>query len=139
IASSTAKRLRAGARRFPSTKRLLNHPSTVWRNWQRSTVAGNTTVAIRPSPVAKYKEEVARLEDENHRLRHAADDLFLPPDTPADIARLLTDRLMRLTPTKAKEILALLPELYAGRSAENSYEKAQPRARPKKRRTLEDF
>jgi hypothetical protein len=124
---------------LPSNKRQeLNHPNSVWRAWQRSTVAGSETITPRPSPVTKYKEEVARLEDENHRLRRAADDLFLPQDTATDIARLLADRLARLTPTKAKQILDLLPELYATRAAETPYEQARPRSR-KKRRTVEDF
>lgn len=122
---------------LPLNKRLeLNHPSTVWRNWQKSTVTGNATVTPRTSPVAKFKQEVARLEDENHRLRRAGDDLFVAQDTATDIARLLADRLVRITPTKARQILELLPKLYAERSAETPHDKARPR---KKRRTIEDF
>jgi hypothetical protein len=124
---------------LPANKRQqLNHPNTVWRAWQKSTITGKATVAARSSPITKYKEEVARLEDENHRLRRNADDLFLPQDTAADIARVLVDHLTRLTPTKAKQIIQLLPGLYAERSAEVPYEKAR-RKPQKKRRTVEDF
>jgi hypothetical protein len=125
---------------LPLNKRLqLNHPSTVWRNWQNGTVAGKKTASDKPlSPIAKLKQEVIRLEDENVQLRRAGDDLFTTTDTAVDIARLLADRLARLTPTKAQQILNLLPELYASRSAETPYEQARPRSR-KKRRTLEDF
>jgi hypothetical protein len=124
---------------LPLNKRLqLNHPNAVWRAWRKSTISGTETVVARPSPTAKYKEEIVRLEDENHRLRRAGDDLFQSQDTAADIARLLADRLLRLTPSKARQILTLLPELYAERSAETPYDKARPRT-PKKRRTIEDF
>jgi len=124
---------------LPSNKRQqLNHPNSVWRAWQKSTIAGNKTVAPRPSPAAKYKDEIARLENENRALRRAGDDLFTATDAAVDIARLLADRLVRLTPTKAKQVLELLPEFYASRSTETPYEQARPRVR-KKRRAIEDF
>ena len=120
---------------LPLNQRVrLNHPNSIWRNWQKS----KTTVDTRPSPTAKYKDEIVRLEDENSRLRRAGDELFLPQDTATDIARLLADRLLRLTPSKARQILELLPELYAKRSAETPHNKARPRARTK-HRTVEDF
>jgi hypothetical protein len=112
-------------------KRLkFNHPDSVWRNWQRSTVAGKATLTKRLSPIAKYKEEVARLENENYILRRAGDDLFTAKDTAIDIAQLLAERLVRLTPSKAKEILAQLPTLYAQRAAEMLHAKARLRTRP---------
>jgi hypothetical protein len=131
--------IEAWRQKLPLNKRLqLNHPDSIWRNWQNSTVAGNATVTARPSPIAKYKDEIARLENENHILRRAGDDLFTATDTAIDIAQLLADRLVRLTPNKAKEILARLPDLYAKRSAETLHDKARPRVR-RKRRTVEDF
>jgi hypothetical protein len=124
---------------LPTNKRQqLAHPNAVWRAWQKSTVTGHATVTRHPSPATKYKDEIARLEDENYRLRSVGDDLFLAQDTAVDIAQVLVDRLVRLTPTKAKQILELVPELYAKRSAETPYEKARSRTR-KKRRTVEDF
>ena len=124
---------------LPLNQRVrLNHPNSIWRNWQKSTIAGQTTVDTRPSPTAKYKDEIARLENENHLLRRAGDDLFTATDVAIDIARLLADRLVRLTPSKAKQILELLPQLYAKGSAETAHDKARPRARTK-RQTVEDF
>jgi hypothetical protein len=78
------------------------------------------------------------LENENHVLRRAGDDLFTATDTAIDITRLLADRLLRVTPSKAKQILELLPELYAERLAETPHDKARPHKRTK-RRTVEDF
>ena len=68
----------------------------------------------------------------------AGDDLFTATDTAIDIARLLADRLLRVTPSKARQILELLPELYAERLAETPHDKARPHTRTK-RRTVEDF
>jgi hypothetical protein len=118
---------------LPANKRQqLAHPNAVWRAWQKSTIVGNATVTTRPSPITLYKNEVARLEDENARLRRATDDFFLAQDTAADIARLVADRLTRLTPTKAKLVLELLPQLYADRTAEALHDKARPRSRNKR-------
>src|SRR5262249_1535434 len=101
---------------LPANKRQqLAHPNAVWRAWRKSTLSGRATVTARPSPTAKYKDEIARLENENHVLRRAGDDLFTATDTAIDIARLLADRLLRVTPSKARQILELLPELYAER------------------------
>jgi hypothetical protein len=129
---------------LPLNKRLeLNHPSSVWRAWQRSTIAPSEPG--RMSPVAKYKDAIVRLEEENTRLRRAGDDLFLPQDTATDIARLLADRLLRVSPTKAAEILRLLPELYTKRIRDlddGTVESAQAKARQprrEKRRAIEDF
>jgi hypothetical protein len=124
---------------LPANKRQqLAHPNAVWRAWRKSTLSGRAIVTARPSPTAMYKDEIARLENENHVLRRAGDDLFTAIDTAIDIARLLADRLLRVTPSKARQILELLPELYAERLAETPHDKARPRTRTK-RRTAEDF
>jgi len=82
-----------------------------------------------------HYEEAARCRG---RRAAAGDDLFTATDTAIDIAQLLADRFLRLTPSKARQILELLPELYAKRSAETPHNKARPRARTK-HRTVEDF
>jgi len=118
--------------KLPLNKRLaLNHPNSIWRAWRQSTVVGR--IGARVSAIAKYKDTIVRLEEENTRLLRAGDDLFLPKDTAADIARLLADRLQRISPAKAAEILRLLPELYskcAGRGAFEDFQRnlAQRRA-----------
>jgi len=133
------EKIEAWQKTLPLDKRQqFNHPNVIWRAWRKSTVIGRATVIARLSPTAKYKDEIARLENENHILRRAGDDLFTATDTAIDIAQLLADRLLRLTPSKARQILELLPELYAKRSAETPHDKARPRARTK-RRTVEDF
>lgn len=132
---------------LPTNKRLLlNHPSSVWRNWRKATVAGKEAAAEKParlSPISEYKQEIVRLEDENLQLRRAGDDLFCPQDTAADIARLIADRLLqRLSPAKVLAILEHLPRIVAAR-AELPHEPmpAPPtrRKQSKKRRTIEDF
>src|SRR5262249_16934386 len=62
---------------LPATRRLqLNHPSSVWRNWQATTIAGRTTTSEKPaklSPIGRLKQEVVRLEEENLQLRRVGD------------------------------------------------------------------
>jgi hypothetical protein len=130
---------------LPANKRvLLNHPASVWRNWQKATVTGKATAekAARLSPVAKLKQVVAHLEDENLQLRRAGDDLFSPRDSAADIARLIADRLLtRLSPPKVRQVLEQLAQVVTER-AELPREPmaAEPSKRGKKpRRTVEDF
>jgi hypothetical protein len=106
---------------LPTNKRMqLNHPSSVWRNWQKATVAGKAAGSEKPgrlSPIGRLKQEVVRLEDENLQLRRAGDDLFSSKDSAADIARLIADHLLqRLTPTKAREIAKLLQFVIAERA-----------------------
>ena len=70
-----------------------------------------------------HYEEAARCRG---RRAAAGDDLFTATDTAIDIAQLLADRFLRLTPSKARQILELLPELYAERLAETPHDKARP-------------
>jgi hypothetical protein len=126
---------------LPANKRLqLNHPASVWRNWQKATVAGKA--ASKPaqlSPIGKLKQEVVRLEDENLQLRRAGDDLFSSKDTAADIARLIADRLLqRLSPSKVQQVLDHLRQVVTER-AELPREPMTLPTRRKKHRTIEDF
>src|SRR5262249_29530684 len=105
---------------------MLEARTTVWRAWRKSTLSGRVTVTAHPSPIAKYKDEIARLKNETHVRRRAGDDLSTATDTAIDIARLLADRLLRVTPSKARQILELLPELYAERLAKPPHDKARP-------------
>jgi hypothetical protein len=131
---------------LPANKRLqLNHPTSVWRNWQKATVAGKATAdrTTQLSPISKLKQAVVRLEDENLQLRRAGDDLFSSRDSAADIARLIADRLLqRLSPIKVRQVLEQLSQAVTER-AELRREpmSAAPSKRGKKqrRRTVEDF
>ena len=50
---------------LPTNKRMqLNHPSSVWRNWQKATVAGKAAGSEKPgrlSPTGRLKQEVVRV------------------------------------------------------------------------------
>jgi hypothetical protein len=85
--------------------------------------------------VAKLKQKVILLEDELAALRRAGDDLFSSKDTAADIARLLADRLLQcITPDKARQVIARLPDIFAER--EKLTRDATTAAPPKFRRGL---
>jgi hypothetical protein len=128
---------------LPEHRRLqLNHPNAVWRNWQK-TIAASKAVSeksVQLSPIAKLKQEVVRLEDENFQLRRAGDDLFSSKDSATDIARLIADRLLqRLSANKVRQVVGLLPQVLADR-AQLPREPMKPSKRGKKdRRTIEDF
>jgi hypothetical protein len=48
----------------------LNHPTTVLRKWKAKTVVPDPNASPKkPSPMAKLKEAVILLEEENHRMR----------------------------------------------------------------------
>jgi hypothetical protein len=130
---------------LPENKRQLwNHPNTVWRHWQTSTVVGKAT-AEKPaqlSPVAKLKREVVRLEDENLQLRRAGDDLFSSRDSAADIARLIADRLLqRLSPPKVRQVLEQLSQVVTERAElpREPMTAESPKRDKKQRRTIEAF
>jgi hypothetical protein len=130
---------------LPLSKRLhVNHPNTIWRNWQKATVAGKATAnsTAQLSPIAKLKQEVMRLEDENLQLRRAGDDLFSSRDSAADIARLIADRLLqRLTPTKVHQVLEQLPQVVTERAElpREAVTADPPKRGKRQRRTIEDF
>jgi hypothetical protein len=131
---------------LPANKRLqLNHPASVWRNWQKTTAAGKAATENKParlSPIGKLKQEVVRLEDENLQLRRAGDDLFSTKDTAADIARLLADRLLqRLWPSKVHQVLEHLKRALVERAElpREPMTTKPPQRGKKRRRTVEDF
>jgi hypothetical protein len=131
---------------LPSNKRLqLNHPSSVWRNWQSATIASRATPSKKPpklSPIGRLKQEVVRLEEENLQLRRAGDDLFSPKDSAADIARLIADRLLQcFSPTKVRHILESLPKIIAERAElpREPMTATTPALRKKKHRAIEEF
>jgi hypothetical protein len=130
---------------LPENKRqLLNHPNTIWRHWQKATVAGKATAdrAAQISPISKLKQEIVRLEDENLQLRRAGDDLFSPLDSAADIARLIADRLLqRLSPPKVRQVLEQLSQVVTERAElpREPMTAEAPRRSKKPRRTVEAF
>jgi hypothetical protein len=130
---------------LPTNKLLeLNHPTSVWRKWRNATVAGNVATSQqvpRLSPVAKLKQEMMRLEEENFRFRRAGDDLFSGRDTAADIARLIADRLQQLSPTKVQQVLDHLRQVVSDRAAlpREPMTPEPPKRNKKRRRTIEDF
>jgi hypothetical protein len=95
------------------------------------------------SPVAKLKQEVVRLEDENLQLRRAGDDLFSSRDSAADIARLIADRLLqRLSPPKVRLVLVQLAQVFTERAElprEPMSAESPKRDKRQSRRTIEEF
>jgi hypothetical protein len=116
---------------LPLNQRLaLNHPSSVLRKWKANTVVPDPNAPKKLSPVAKLNDVVARLEEENHRMRkeieRAGGDLWTPDDTPEDIATVM---LVKLTPTKAERIARAILKLTNKKSASAP----APRTGPPKR------
>ena len=71
-----------------------------------------------PTRSQKLAQANAQLQEDLERFRRAGDDLFSPSDSAADIARLLAARLLRVTPSKAGEVLKQLPLVYTQLTAE---------------------
>jgi hypothetical protein len=94
---------------MPANVRLeLNHPNTVWRHWKKATAVSDPDKQPKPSPVAKLKESVAILEDENQRLKAAnGGNLFTPKDRAADVVRILVSTFSH---NKLNEIRRLLSQ-----------------------------
>jgi hypothetical protein len=119
---------------LPSNKRLkLNHPQAVWANWQKAIASAAADQPTPLSPVAKLKQEIIRLEDENVKLRRAGDDLFSSRDTAADIARLVAERLLqRLSPSKVRQVMEHLSQVVVERAElPRDRMKAEPSKRAK--------
>jgi hypothetical protein len=80
----------------PDERVRYNHPTTVLRKWQASFAVVDPDVPGKASAVAKLKESVRVLSEENHRLKQAADSgsLFdLRKDTINDIARVIVSNV----------------------------------------------
>jgi hypothetical protein len=82
----------------------LNHPSTVLRKWKTKTVVPDPNAKRKPSPVAKYKEEIARLEEENHRLlreeERRARSVNITGENASEAASITDERGQTLTQTE---------------------------------------
>jgi hypothetical protein len=83
----------------------LNHPRTVWQQWQKSKIVPDPDKPRPPSPVARLKQSVADLEQENHRLKEAGGNLFTSKDSARDVVGVLRSMFSE---SKLGEIRALL-------------------------------
>jgi hypothetical protein len=70
----------------------FNHPNTVLRKWQAATTVPDPNAKPRTSAVAKLKESIALLSDENELMRRemarGSGDLISAVESPNDIAKL---------------------------------------------------
>jgi hypothetical protein len=77
--------VRTGSERF-----RFNHPNTVFRKWKAATTVPDANAKPRTSPVAKLKESIALLSEENESLRRKIErdggDLTSMAEGPNDIA-----------------------------------------------------
>jgi hypothetical protein len=89
---------------LPLEKSLtLNHPSVIHRHWKKSIT---TTKNKPPSAVAKLKESVRQLEEENKRYRELnGGNTFTAKDRPEDVVKILR---ATFSDYKLKEIRHLL-------------------------------
>jgi CheY-like chemotaxis protein len=96
---------------LPTNLRLtLNHPKSVLRRWRAATQVTKDEKKQKKSPMAVMKEANAELQEKVHVLEKQVDDggnLWKPADTAREISRVLIEALIRLTPTKAKEVMSL--------------------------------
>jgi hypothetical protein len=101
------------ARLTDSERWKFNHPDTVLRKWEASTVVPDPTAPPKVSPVRKLKDSLVALQEENDRMRREIErgggDLWAPEDRPRDIARVILDKLSKAKAEKvAREILKTL-------------------------------
>lgn len=97
---------------LPTNKQLtINHPDTVYRHWKKSTVVPDPNQQIKPSPIAKLKESVVRLEEENHLLKSANGGSNFNRDSRAvEIFNVLVSELGLTKRHKFKELHRLMGE-----------------------------
>ena len=101
--------------------------------WKKS-VAPVTPTEPKPSPVAKYKESIATLEEENFRMRREIErgggDLLSPKDTNRNIAKVM---LPKFGLTRLRGIVAEAAKLR--RKAEKEAAAGTPPLRARERRS----
>jgi hypothetical protein len=77
----------------------FNHPDTVLRRWKAATDVPDPNKSSNPSPTAKLKAEVVRLEEDNHRMRkeigRGGGDLWSANDAADDIATVMVAKLSK--------------------------------------------
>jgi hypothetical protein len=83
----------------------FNHPTTVLRKWKARTVPPDPNKPKSPSPVAKLKEAIVQLEEDNRRMRKEIErgggDLWNKDDRAEDIGDIM---LTKLTSNKAEHV-----------------------------------
>jgi hypothetical protein len=92
---------------LPDNKRTaINHPVTIYKHWQKSTIPVYNKSEKPPSLVAKLKESVAALSEENQRLKEAnGGSTITARDTARDVVTVLRGMF---SASKLVEIRALL-------------------------------
>jgi hypothetical protein len=80
----------------PNKQLEYNRPEKVFRKWKASTQVPDPNAEPKQSPIAKARESIVNLEEENHRLRReiergGAGDRWKPTDHARDIARVVVD------------------------------------------------
>jgi hypothetical protein len=98
----------------------FNHPTSVLRKWKAATVVPDQNAPPKASAMAKLKESVVRLEEDNHRMRKEIErgggDLWSKDDRVGDIADIM---LTKLTTDKAKRVAeAILAKVKAKKAAQ---------------------
>lgn len=116
--------------RDPDRGRALrfNHPDTVLRKWKAATEVPNPNAPKKLSPVARYKDSLARLEEENFRMRREIErgggDVWNKDDRPEDIADIM---LVKLSAAKAERVArAILKKLNNKKTAAAKSNVASP-------------
>jgi hypothetical protein len=90
----------------------LNHPAVVLRRWKRTIVKKPDDAKPKPSPIAKLRESIVTLEEENTRLKREAQlgAPFTPNDKPADQAAVVW-RMIHCSPSAARALSRALNKL----------------------------
>jgi hypothetical protein len=93
--------------KLPTNKRLKwNHPLTVYKNWQNSIIPTNNNSEKPGSPVAKLKQSVAELSEENQRLKQLnGGNTFTAKDTARDVVRILRSMFSESKLTEIRKLL----------------------------------